>query len=1000
MTKINISFSYFFLFLFLSYGEATKQSVVIPKAVQNILEQYCTDCHGAKKKKGDVRLHNIANLDAVFQSSLLNRIEEQLFVEKMPPDDEEQLSKKERQVMTNWLNSQYQRLGEKSKFIDKLKTPSYGNYVNHEKLFSGEYKNLKSFTSDRRWLISEFIFNAKFNKITKYSPSKNFNISGQKPQRKPIIGENNRPVNLTNPFLLPTNTGVRYYDNTILNGGHLLTMISNAKEVANFLMTERQMRSVRPMYDIMKLQFTHINTLARREKFLKDNMHELVTQIYKKDNKKYFPKFISLNIKKSPTHDANGKKIKMPNHDVAAPRNEYPAIKTAIKRYYREGQPEDELIRLCEIEWFISGVHKLKISSRLGFMINYMGEILRRNKIKPIPYKPPIFKPADYKLYSEMILKYRKKSDFHSDVIKRSINEWKQGFDAERKIIGPPSDDAIKALVKYLFVRLLDREANDKDIKKNLALMKSYTKTLGTKTAMSKLIQTLILRSEFVYRYEFGQGKPDKHGRRMMSPTDASYALSYALTDSTPDKQLLEAVKLGKLTTREDYQREVKRMLARRDQYYLIDDRLGKTVHGQPDNLTNTPVRKIRFFREFFGYPNFMPVFKDNIRFGGNYPNAKPRLLDECDRLVDHIIQKDKNVFQELLTTEKFYVYHSSDNGNMKKASDSIKEQYEYFKNMDLETVTWEEVLKHKEFITKTKFSNLRSKGDLRWFKRKVEEVRLRTGNGTLNPHPYQSKLANTIVKSQLRGISVAKFFNIKLDKWDYPTTQPAFVPNRKGILTHPAWIIAHSQNTETDPVIRGKWIREKLLAGTVPDVPITVEAVIPEDHHKTLKQRLVGVTEKKECWKCHKQMNPLGYAFEIYDDFGRFRKKESLEHPDNLITKGPVKAQYFVDSRNTYKTLPVESKGYLKGTGDDKLDGEVTDAIDLMERLGKSTKVRQSIIRHAFRYFMGRNEILSDSKTLIDADQAYVKNNGSFDAVIVSLLTSDSFIYRKEIKE
>jgi hypothetical protein len=39
---------------------------------------------------------------------------------------------------------------------------------------------------------------------------------------------------------------------------------------------------------------------------------------------------------------------------------------------------------------------------------------------------------------------------------------------------------------------------------------------------------------------------------------------------------------------------------------------------------------------------------------------------------------------------------------------------------------------------------------------------------------------------------------------------------------------------------------------------------------------------------------------------------------------------------------------------------------------------------------------MLSDSKTLIDADQAYVNSRGSFDAVIVSLLTSDSFIYRK----
>ena len=87
---------------------------------------------------------------------------------------------------------------------------------------------------------------------------------------------------------------------------------------------------------------------------------------------------------------------------------------------------------------------------------------------------------------------------------------------------------------------------------------------------------------------------------------------------------------------------------------------------------------------------------------------------------------------------------------------------------------------------------------------------------------------------------------------------------------------------------------------------------------------------------------------------------------------------------------------GVLKGTGVEELDGEVGDALELIDRLAQSDRVRQSIIRHAFRYYMGRNETLVDSKTLIDADQAYLDSNGSFRAVIVSLLTSDSFMYRK----
>jgi hypothetical protein len=47
--------------------------------------------------------------------------------------------------------------------------------------------------------------------------------------------------------------------------------------------------------------------------------------------------------------------------------------------------------------------------------------------------------------------------------------------------------------------------------------------------------------------------------------------------------------------------------------------------------------------------------------------------------------------------------------------------------------------------------------------------------------------------------------------------------------------------------------------------------------------------------------------------------------------------------------------------------------------------RVRQSIIRQAFRFYLGRNEMLSDSKTLIDADLAKVQSGGSFRAVIVA---------------
>ncbi|MEO1997035.1 MAG: DUF1588 domain-containing protein, partial [Planctomycetaceae bacterium] len=343
----------------------------------------------------------------------------------------------------------------------------------------------------------------------------------------------------------------------------------------------------------------------------------------------------------------------------------------------------------------------------------------------------------------------------------------------------------------------------------------------------------------------------------------------------------------------------------------------------------------------------------------------------------------------------------------MATASQRIRKIYEHFKDLDWQNFAAEELSEHKDFIAEVRMRGMgrNPQSDLRTFKTVMTSFTSRFDKGQTAAAPFDAfpahgkSNADTRAGMQLRSPEVAKFFNIPLDNWNYPTTQPARVAHRKGMLTHPAWLIAHAQNTETDPVKRGKWVREKLLAGTVPDVPITVDAVIPENHHKTLRARLVDVTEKQECWKCHSRMNPLGYTFEMYDDFGRFRTEESLEHPDNLVKKGPDKAAPHVDLRDTYKTLPVNAKGHLSGTGDKNLDGDVENAIELIERLGKSRRVRQSIIRYAFRYFMGRNELLSDSKTLMDAEQAYVNSGGSFDAVILSLLTSDSFMYRKPIE-
>lgn len=978
--------------------------------IVNLLEANCYDCHDEWEQKGEIRLDQLETLSLSFRLDLLNKMQEKIRFKEMPPRKEkEQPTDAERTALLKWLSGELKKHNA-SKLEDKLRMPEYGNYVEHDKLFSGDHEHLKAFTPNRRWLISEFIFDAKFNRILSHQPFKN--IDGK---RRNVIGENNRRVNLTNPFLLPTNTGVRYYANATLNGGHLLTMLTNAKDVATYMTGDlaKRDKSYLPSFNaIMAEDDRHEAILAARENFLNNFIEQILVDIYKDKHEMLLPKFESILVKETSSPAAEKTK-KAAFHAANPGKGELVIIFHSMRRHEKDCKTEQELIRKCEREWFNFGHNSRKIQARVKFLQGYMVEW--REQIKVHRYdernKPRIYKPlaeSEMKMIADTILRYRGKGDRYQAIINKCLSQWRNEFDEQRSQSGLPDDELIESLLSEAFIKIHERKPTTKELEKYLPLTRNYIKNLGKLEGVQKLIQTLILRSDFVYRPEFGEGEEDEDGRRMLSPRNASVALAYAITDSSPDKELVEAVRNGELITREDYKREVLRMLKKRDQYYVIDEavqRLQLTA-----SITNTPIRKLRFFREFFGYQKMLPIFKDNKRFGGNYDNAKGRLVGEADRLVDHILQNDKNVIETLLNTEDFYVFHSGDNEGMTESSERIRKIYHYFKDKGWQNFEVEDLAKHKDFLAEVRMrgvdvKELTPKGrrnPIGSFKKAMESFTLRFDKGQSAAAPYVSFPAHGLYNAstrtgmQLRSPEVAKFFNIRLDQWDYPSVQPAKVIRRKGMLTHPAWLIAHAQNTETDPVKRGKWILEKLLAGTVPDTPITVEAVVPEDHHNTLRTRLAKVTEAKYCWECHERMNLLGYPFEMYDDFGRFREQESLEHPDNLVKKGPEKAAPHVDLRDTYKTLPVSSKGRLFATGDKSLDGEVDNAIELAERLSKSARVRQSVIRYAFRYFMGRNEFLSDSKTLIDADNAYLESDGSFDALIVSLLTSDSFIYRK----
>ncbi len=560
-----------------------------------------------------------------------------------------------------------------------------------------------------------------------------------------------------------------------------------------------------------------------------------------------------------------------------------------------------------------------------------------------------------------------------------------------------PGDNLIEAAIAHQFKVALQRQPRAAELTKYLTFF-HRTAGLSDKTsALKKMMVSVLMEPEFLYRNEFGGGEPDKYGRRKLTPREASYAIAYALTDHIPDAALVEAARSGKLTTPGDYEREIRRLLG--------------------DDSINKP-RILRFFQDYFGYRGIYHVFKDEERFVGAYNPHRVvstkyiyripgKISKEADLLVKWVLERDEQVLETLLTTDRYFVHHTGDNEEMRRKTEQAQEYYSKLRAIYVATrkapkKDYPKIVKKLGLEKGYLFGD--GKGGYQ------DRFNRRFGIDLLMAETFFGKDGGKRKDSDgsylpFLGEAVdhsPKMYNLDHTTWDYVVEQPFKVANRMGILTHPAWLVSHSHNAATDPILRGKWIREKLLGGFIRDVPITVDAKVPEDPNKTLREKF-AVTEARKCWQCHEKMNPLGYPFESFDDFGRYRTREMIEYPENIVRKERVLARSEHGTMgyvtvNHYKTRPVDPTGFLEGTGDESLDGPVADAADMIRRLAKADRVRQVFIRNVFRYFMGRNETLADSRTLIAADQAYRESNGSFRELMVSILTSDSFIYRKQL--
>ncbi|MEO2016161.1 MAG: DUF1592 domain-containing protein, partial [Fuerstiella sp.] len=203
------------------------------------------------------------------------------------------------------------------------------------------------------------------------------------------------------------------------------------------------------------------------------------------------------------------------------------------------------------------------------------------------------------------------------------------------------TDERLRAAVDYLFEALTFRPPGQKESDAYLAIVKQSIEKLGRKDGAVLGLSSIFLDRDALFRLELAEnGKSDQHGRVILQDWELGLAVNHALRYIKPDEELRKAIVEGRMRTRADVKREVERMLA--------------------DDSTRKP-RILRFFRDYFDYDLGGYICKDSKALGETGASTKGTshyraMFDataSTDRLIELILQEDKDVIKQLLTTDK-----------------------------------------------------------------------------------------------------------------------------------------------------------------------------------------------------------------------------------------------------------------------------------------------------------------------------------------------------------
>lgn len=210
---------------------------------------------------------------------------------------------------------------------------------------------------------------------------------------------------------------------------------------------------------------------------------------------------------------------------------------------------------------------------------------------------------------------------------------------------------------------------------------------------------------------------------------------------------------------------------------------------------------------------------------------------------------------------------------------------------------------------------------------------------------------------------------------------------HRGGVLTQASVLKVTADGTRTSPVLRGKWVLEKIL-GTPPDPPPPdVPAIEPDIRGATtIRQQLDKHRQIAVCASCHIHIDPPGFALETFDPIGGYR----TFYRSTAGTRQTVLDVPTFGGRPIYRGPDVEMGGQTP-------DGKTFHSIDDYKKLLLQDKdqIARNLIEKLLIYATGAEIQFADREVVEQILERIKARNYGFRTVIHEIVQSRIFLHK-----